>query len=214
MQSASFIARSVSLSFVSISLSLSPSCACSFSSYRFRCRLNDGLVADFFRLNAHCFAACSSYLPVNLSLFSSACYFSSWCIVTFTSGGIRPHSRLSPTECSLSFAFCLTLFRLNCGFVAGFLRLYAFSLQSLICFLFISPLSFLLTLSLPVAMSVSLRTKLRLPNRLSPTECIRLHCSLSFAFCLTLFRLNYGFVAGFLRLNAFGAIAPSHLLSV
>jgi hypothetical protein len=184
MQSASFIARSVSLSFVSISLSLSPSCACSFSSYRFRCRLNDGLVADFFRLNAHCFAACSSYLPVNLSLFSSACYFSSWCIVTFTSGGIRPHSRLSPTECSLSFAFCLTLFRLNCGFVAGFLRLYAFSLQSLICFIFISLLSFLLTLSLPGTLR---------RFRFGP---------------------NCGFVAGFLRLNGFSFIAVSHLLCV
>jgi hypothetical protein len=123
--------------------------------------------------------------------------------------GLR--SRLSPTECirrlcSLSFAFCLTIFRLNCGFVAGFPRLNTFSFTACSHLLmFISSLSVLLPLSLPGAFSVSLQAELRLRNRLTPTEC---------AFCLTPFRPNCGFVAGFLRLNIFGSIAPSHLLSL
>jgi hypothetical protein len=78
---------------------------------------------------------------------------------------------------------------------------------------------------------ISLPTELRLCSRLSPSERIQLNCSLSFAFCLSLhslfyllflflvhcrfrFERNCGFVAGFLRLNAFGSIAPSRLLSL
>jgi hypothetical protein len=103
MQSASFIARSDSLS-LSVSMSLSLSLVCLFFLFprqcRFRCRLNDGFVVDFLRLNAYCcFAACSSFLSLRTEL--------------------RLRSRLSPTECihlhcSLSFAFCLSLHSVIC----------------------------------------------------------------------------------------------------
>jgi hypothetical protein len=52
-----------------------------------------------------------------------------------------------------------------------------------------SPVSLLLALSPPGAILDALATELQLQSRLSQTECIRLHCSLSFAFCLSLHSL-------------------------
>jgi hypothetical protein len=86
-----------------------------------------------------------------------------------------------------------------------------------------SPFSLLLALSPPDAISDALAAALQIRSKLSPTECIRLDCSFSFAFCLSLFRLNCGFVALPTELRLRSRLspsecirlhAPSHLISV
>jgi hypothetical protein len=96
------------------------------------------------------------------SSFSLPVYVSMWCLLF------------------LFLRQCRFCFRLNGGFVAGFLDSFqcSLSLSSCLC------LSVVLALSLPGAASVSLPTEWRLRSRLSTTECTRLYSLLALSFSL------------------------------
>jgi hypothetical protein len=121
---------------------------------------------------------------------------------------LRLWRRLRPNAFGIATPFPIPFrFRLNSGFVAGFFRLNALGFSTPYPFISVS---FLHTRSLPETVSVSfpltewrLRRGLRLNTFgiAAPSP------------CPTRFRLNGGFVAGFLRLNAFGFSTPYSILS-
>jgi hypothetical protein len=93
------------------------------------------------------------------------------CGIVDENNTFRLRSRLSSNATASRILSFYSLFILNCGFVAGFLRLNAYSFADPFLFPFRS-LCLVLAFYLPVAASVSLPTELRLRNRLLSTECI------------------------------------------